>query len=92
MRVPTCQWRCCDQPAELAVLIGEDVAAAVREGAYCTPHATISRRFAARRTAQPVWFGPVPPVYPPLRLVGDGAGDRPLHRHLWSRARRAASE
>lgn len=87
MPTPRCEWGRCEHPAVLQVLVGDGARCARRQGAYCLPHAVIRRRSVAGRTGEPVWFGPVPPPHRPLRLVGTGAGDRPLHRHVWGRPR-----
>lgn len=81
----TCGWRRCEQPARLAVLIGEVFEAADVRGVYCVRHATIKRRVLEQEAPAPIWLDWTQPARPRRRLVGQGPPQRTLHRHVRAR-------
>ncbi len=78
-----CDWTRCAAPARLDVLLGRNLTAAERVGAFCVPHASLSGIDAQDRVDVPTWYDwHRPRLQPELAAaVGEPARVIPLFRH-----------
>lgn len=81
MATRACDWRRCELPARLAVLIGDVLEVADRVGVYCLGHGTIKRRAVEQQKGVTVWLDLCGPAQPRRTLMEQPPGQRVLHRH-----------